>query len=100
MPRKSKELVALYYYVGKRICQLRQSCEMSQADLAAKLGKTRTALTNIESGNQRVTLEDLYRVALALGVSPGSLLPDVSTRVLQTTEEAFVEFLNQPVDSE
>jgi transcriptional regulator with XRE-family HTH domain len=46
-----------------------------QSQLAGRLGISRATLANIETGRQRVLVHMLYRVALALGVTPGDLLP-------------------------
>lgn len=48
---------------------------MSQSELASLSGVTRAAVSAIEAGAQGVSMETLCRIALALGVGPGELLP-------------------------
>lgn len=51
---------------------------MSQDDLAQRAGISRTSVVNIEAGRQGVALATLYRLAEALGASPGDLLPELA----------------------
>lgn len=60
---------------GLRLARLRQDVELTQQDLAKRVGLSRTSVTNIEKGRQQVTLETLYRLAGALGKPPEELLP-------------------------
>jgi len=48
---------------------------MTQDRLATLVGLSRTSITNIEKGRQRVSLHQLYRISDALGISPDMLLP-------------------------
>ena len=69
----------LYGELGKRVQQLRrmQSPLMSQAQLATILGLTRTSVTNMERGTQKITLGTLYRLCETFGKSVAELLPEV-----------------------
>ncbi len=42
------------------------------------VGLTRTSVTNIEKGRQKVRLDTLYDIAEVLGESPQDLLPNAS----------------------
>lgn len=42
---------------------------MSQDELSSKIGWDRTYLSRIESGKQNITIENLYTVCNALGVT-------------------------------
>lgn len=48
---------------------------MTQGELARLVGMTRTSISNIESGRQKLQIHTLYDVARALEVSPTALLP-------------------------
>ncbi len=56
----------VYREVGRRIRQARQRRGMSQAQLGQLVGLNRTSITNIESGNQTVTLAGFLSFADAL----------------------------------
>ena len=58
----------LYELIGERIRSIReaQTPRMSQEDLAQVLSLKRTSITNIESGQQRLTLEAIYRLCEVL----------------------------------
>jgi transcriptional regulator with XRE-family HTH domain len=53
----------------------RRGLDLSQAELAARLGISRGGLANIETGRQNVLLHQLYRFAAALDMSVHDLLP-------------------------
>lgn len=55
--------------LGERVALARTAVELSQADLAARVGIDRTALTKIESGSRRVNALELARIAATLGRS-------------------------------
>lgn len=61
--------------LGERVRSLRVERGWSQEDLAAVCGRHFTYIGRIERGEQNVTLEVLYDVAAALGVSVAELLP-------------------------
>lgn len=91
---RDKDLPALYFYVGRRVRQLREANGLSQDELARKIKLTRTSIVNFESGKQRIPLEDIYRIAKIFGVPAKDLLPDMSDEILMTTEQAFLSFLS------
>jgi len=65
-----------YREVGIRIRQARKlSDNMTQEALAMSVGLTRTSLTNIEKGRQRMLLHTFTEIAAALGINPSQLLP-------------------------
>jgi DNA-binding XRE family transcriptional regulator len=70
----------LYELIGERIRQLReaQSPRLSQGGLAEVLGLKRTSITNIEKGNQKPTLETLYRLCEHFRVDVGDVMPLLS----------------------
>ncbi len=56
-----------------RLCQ-----NVTQENLAKLVGLTRTSLTNIEKGRQKILLHTFADLASALGVRPAELLPKES----------------------
>ena len=62
--------------VGQRIRAIREARGWTQSDLAARLGRTQTAVSYWESGRRGLSLDDLVDVARALGIPSAELLPD------------------------
>lgn len=62
--------------VGARIKQVRESRDLSQAQLAERSGVDRAYLSGIERGIRNLTLLHLARLAKVLKVRAGSLLDD------------------------
>ena len=65
----------LYQIVGERIRTVRGEQEISQAELAEKLGISRTSIVNIEAGRQRAPLHLLWKIADALDTEVVLLVP-------------------------
>ena len=64
--------------VGANIRAARQAADMTQEDLATRLGCTQTAVSYWEAGKRDPGIPDLLRIAVALGVTAASLLPDTA----------------------
>jgi transcriptional regulator with XRE-family HTH domain len=58
---------------GERIRSLRQNRGLSQERLAELAGVHRTYLSSLERGERNVSLDNIYAIADALGVSPAEL---------------------------
>lgn len=69
---------ALYRAFGRLLVKARESAGLTQDELSLKTERrvSRSAVANFETGRQRVALDQLYELALALGCSPSALLPD------------------------
>jgi transcriptional regulator with XRE-family HTH domain len=63
---------------GKKLQQARESKGTLQKVLAAELGLSRTSISNIERGTQRIFLDQVYAAAHALGTEPHALLPSIA----------------------
>jgi transcriptional regulator with XRE-family HTH domain len=74
-PSPAMDLETLYAEFGRRVKQLRERQGLTQVRLAEALGMSRTSITNIEVGRQRVLLHQLLRLAEILKVHPVDLLP-------------------------
>ena len=60
--------------LSRRLRTLRIGSGMSQSEVGRQVGLSRSAVTQIESGNRDVTAEELVRFSAAFGHSPVSLL--------------------------
>jgi transcriptional regulator with XRE-family HTH domain len=65
----------LYEALGGVIRRRRRALDLTQDELAGRVGISRGALANIETGRQNFLLHQLYRFAAALEVDVQSLLP-------------------------
>jgi transcriptional regulator with XRE-family HTH domain len=71
----------LHRLVGDTIRKRRKLIDMTQTELAEKVGLLRTSITNIEAGRQRAPLHVLYNICVAVGIEVREVLP--------TNEEAL-----------
>ncbi len=55
-----------YKRFGKNVRNIRLACNITQGELAERVGLVRTSIVNIEAGRQRVLLADVQRFAIAL----------------------------------
>lgn len=69
---------SMYQEVGRLIGAYRRKHKLSQAVLAQRVGHTRTSVTNIEAGRQRIPLDLLFTIADILQVDVRDLLPAAS----------------------
>jgi len=70
MPQKSRILVNF----GSKVREKRFALGLSQEDLAEKAGVHRTYVGMVERAEKNITLQNIERIAKALGVSPDQLL--------------------------
>lgn len=90
-----------YKHVGEKIRAARGK-RLSQEALATAIGLTRTSVSNIENGRQKMLLHTLVDLAAALNVDPARLLPDrhvppetsgiAALAQLPENERVFIEF--------
>jgi transcriptional regulator with XRE-family HTH domain len=64
----------LFKLVGRRV-QKRRKGRYSQEELADLIGVSRTSITNLERGRQRIPLHQVAGIAHALGCEISDLLP-------------------------
>jgi transcriptional regulator with XRE-family HTH domain len=60
---------------GLRVREYRRIHDLTQETLAQRLGLTRAAVANIESGRQRVAADVLWRAACVFNVPVWRLMP-------------------------
>jgi transcriptional regulator with XRE-family HTH domain len=70
---------ALYKEVGQLISDARRAIGVTQRELALRLGRSRTFVTNLEAGVNPVSLHIVFEVATILGRPAESLLPHAPT---------------------
>lgn len=72
----SHDATAVLSDFGNRVRLARTDAGMSQEDLAAASGLHRTYVSSLERGQRNVSVANVVRLARALQVPPGSLLPE------------------------
>ncbi len=75
--RKLVQCEPVYVSFGEIVRARRLERGWTQTDLADRVGLSRTSVTNIEIGRQRVLLSDLFDFARAFDVSPKSLFKEL-----------------------
>lgn len=73
----SAEIEPCYRALGARIQMIRETLDMTQDQLAKRVGYVRTSLVNIESGRQRVPMHQVEEIAKALSTTPRNLLKGI-----------------------
>lgn len=68
-------LLAAYEHIGRRVATFRKDAGLSQSDLALAVGLTRSSISNIEKGRQKMLIHTLLEIADVLRIPPYSLLP-------------------------
>jgi transcriptional regulator with XRE-family HTH domain len=66
-----------YATVGAKVRSARIAAKISQADLAAQVGLTRSSVANLEAARQRTSLYHLVLISRALKADVNELLPDI-----------------------
>jgi transcriptional regulator with XRE-family HTH domain len=69
---------------------------LSQERLSDFVGLTRTSITNIEKGRQRVSLDLLFALAEALRIEPHELLPTSSSRIPPELQKKLTRDYDEP----
>lgn len=63
-----------YFEIGQRIRRYRKACGLSQEALAGRVGISVTHMSHIETGNTKLSLPVLAKIAEELSVSTDALL--------------------------
>lgn len=69
--------------LGRRVAELRQGLELTQAALAERLTVTSRYVQSIEGGRENLTVESLTVLAAVLDVSVGALFEPPTSRDVQ-----------------
>jgi transcriptional regulator with XRE-family HTH domain len=70
----------VFRLLGTTIRALRKQQRLKQSDLALRTGIARNYISQVELGRRNVTVLNLVRLAVALGVPPSSLLSPLDMR--------------------
>lgn len=76
-PRKDPEAVAVRRSLAEVLKSHRERCKMTQEFVAEKIGVSRQAVSNWESGASEPSTTNLMKVARLYGVDPAELLREV-----------------------
>jgi transcriptional regulator with XRE-family HTH domain len=85
--------------IGDTIRNLRESAGLSMRELAERAGLSQPFLSQIERGLSSPSMASTYRLAQALGVRPGDLMPAVDpagVTVVRATEGVHIPVSDQP----
>jgi transcriptional regulator with XRE-family HTH domain len=74
-----KPIEPVYRMIGTKIEHIRTTLGWTQQELGAKVGLARTSIVNIETGRQRILLDDVEKFSAAFGISPKQLLRGIWT---------------------
>ncbi len=87
-----ERIEGIYDYIGARIRSERIEANLSQEELGLRVGLTRTSISNIELGQQKVQIHTLYEIASLLNVPLTALLPPSPSQV--EVEERYLKKLS------
>lgn len=72
--------------LGAGLAEVRREAGVLQEELAARIGKDQSVISNIERGHRRIDVLELYAIARALQIEPSDLFARV-TKGFPTTIE-------------
>jgi transcriptional regulator with XRE-family HTH domain len=70
---------------GKVLREIREEYSLSQEELGFESGYHRTYISLLERGRKSPSLNTLFQLAAALGISPSEILRRIETRVSQVS---------------
>lgn len=82
-----------YYEIGQRIRRFRKAHSLSQEELAEKVGISTTHMSHIETGNTKLSLAVLVKIALTLEVNTDDILFEQSAINKSSLTEQILELL-------
>ncbi len=86
------------YEIGQRIKECRESRNMSQKDLAAKIGISSGRLSNWEQGLNRPNADIIARICRALDISPSEILGvHITSDELSIKEQKLIQAYREKV---
>ena len=86
--------------VGKRIRELRKDRELTQAELASRVGIQQSDLCRMETGEYKVSLETLFKILKIFEMNVGEFFHEAPPGQLTATENELLQsFRNLPAGS-
>jgi transcriptional regulator with XRE-family HTH domain len=100
-PKVADEVMAsadtpLHAALGRKIREGRHAVGLTQAQLAERIAVSRSSLTNMELGRQRLLIDQLYKVASELNMKPADLLPS-RLEIISASQSDAVELIPESV---
>ena len=89
-------LPRVYTVLGAVLRDARESAGLTQEKVASAARLTRTSLTNIEKGRQKVLLDTFVEIAGFLGQTGSQMLSEIETRMAQQPSSRFTLPSNIP----
>lgn len=83
-----------YYEIGQRIRKMRKAHDLSQEELAEKIGISTTHMSHIETGNTKLSLPVLVSISQALGVQTDDLLFESANTSKNNALNDIIELLD------
>lgn len=83
-----------YYKIGQRIRKFRKALNLSQEELAEKVGISVTHMSHIETGNTKLSLPVLVDIAKALSVQTDELIYDIPQITKSSVKHEISEILD------
>lgn len=74
-------------FVGSKIRQLRKERNLTQSELAARIGVQQSDLCRMENGEYRVSLDTLFKILGVFGMDIGEFFRDESAPVTPEHQE-------------
>jgi transcriptional regulator with XRE-family HTH domain len=71
-----------YEIVGKALAEVRREANMTQVELAARLGKPQSVISAYEAGTRRVDLIEFLLIVRALGGDPVGIFAEIARLVV------------------
>ncbi len=95
-----------YYAIGQRIRKYRKAIDMSQEQLAYAVDISTTHMSHIETGNTKLSLPVLVKIAKALSVHTDALIydkpqmrkTDIAMQIQEVLEPCTAKELNMILD--
>ncbi|MBD5556307.1 MAG: helix-turn-helix transcriptional regulator [Roseburia sp.] len=83
-----------YYEIGQRVRKFRKAYNLSQEQLAEKIGISVTHMSHIETGNTKLSLPVFVDIARALSIRTDDLLYDMPQMNKTVISQEISEILN------
>lgn len=85
----------IYIEIGRLIKKARQKKRLTQERLAGLVSLTRTSITNIEKGRQKLPIHALYNFASSLDVNIKELIPEDIKQPSKSLEQKLPKDLSK-----
>jgi transcriptional regulator with XRE-family HTH domain len=80
--------------VGRKIRQLRKQRNLTQTDLAGKIGIQQSDLSRMEKGEYRVSLDALFRILGEFGMGVGEFFDEMAEESLAPKDVRLIQDFN------